>query len=259
MNETSDIKGGKRKRGARRQDDDESLTEPARKLTKKMLSADSRKRTRAASRPDNDESLMGPAKKLTEGMLTADNRKRTRAASRPDNDESRMEPASKLIKRMPSADVNPNSAADDYPAGQEVDMNGSSGQVGDEEAAGHASANKSSEGDPVKCPVCSATITTQEVGTPDTCDHTFCAACIQELSKNDNTCPVDGQMFNAILLRRHLEGDVISTIPVEPPRRQGQGDHQTALLRNMLRRLPYLAAYVLYCGGVWKFVDSNIS
>jgi hypothetical protein len=50
---------------------------------------------------------------------------------------------------------------------------------GAEQVAGHSSADSSSDWDSVKCPVCSVTFTTQEVGTPDACDHTFCAACLQ--------------------------------------------------------------------------------
>jgi uncharacterized Zn-finger protein len=48
-----------------------------------------------------------------------------------------------------------------------------------EQVAEHPLVYISSDVDSVKCPVCSATFTTQEVATPDTCDHTFCAACLQ--------------------------------------------------------------------------------
>jgi hypothetical protein len=77
---------------------------------------------------------------------------------------------------------------------------------------------KSACGDSVNCPVCLDTFTTQKVGTPDTCNHTFCAACLQECAKNNNICPVYGQKYNFILVRRHLGGEIIKRIPVVPPR-----------------------------------------
>jgi hypothetical protein len=193
---------------------------------------------------------------MTKKMPSAESGKRTRAAGRTDNDECLLEPPRKMTKKIPSADMNPNGAADDYPAAHEVHSNESSGQDEDKQVAGHASADNSSDGDPVKCPVCSATITTQEVGIPDTCDHKFCATCILELSKNDNTCPVDRQMFNSILLQRHPEGD-ISIIPVEPPRRQGECDCQT-VLRDILGDLPYIVKDAVYFAWIWWVVGAYL-
>jgi PHD and RING finger domain-containing protein 1 len=154
--------------------------------------------------------------------------------------------------------VKPNGADDDHPAVHEVDSNDSRGQEDDkhhsanegEQIAGHASADYSS----VKCPVCSATFTTQEVGTPDTCDHTFCATCLQEWSKNDNKCPVDRQMFNTILLRRHLEGEIITRIPVKPTRRQGECDRQNSPLWCILARPLFLAECVLHPLAIWTLL-----
>jgi PHD and RING finger domain-containing protein 1 len=57
---------------------------------------------------------------------------------------------------------------------------------GGEQVAEHSSVDNRSDGDSVNYPVCSVTFTAQEVATPDTCDHTFCAACLQELSQNKN-------------------------------------------------------------------------
>jgi hypothetical protein len=60
--------------------------------------------------------------------------------------------------------------------------------------------DNSGDGDSVNCPVCLVTFTTQGVGTPDTCDHTFYAACLQEWSKNENNCPVHtSYLFDATL------------------------------------------------------------
>jgi hypothetical protein len=70
------------------------------------------------------------------------------------------------------------------------------------------------------CPICFAKFTTQEVGTTDTCHHNFCAACLQNWSKYVGTCPLDRQKFDFILVRKHLEGETISTIPVETLRRK---------------------------------------
>jgi hypothetical protein len=110
------------------------------------------------------------------------------------------------------------------PAGHADDEHGN-GDEG-EQVSGYSSVGSYSDGDSVKCPVCSVTFTTQEVGTPDTCDHTFCAACLQEWTKNRNSCPLDGQMLNFIIVRHHPGGEIITRIPVEPPRQQSECDHE---------------------------------
>jgi hypothetical protein len=92
--------------------------------------------------------------------------------------------------------------------------------IGVQQVAEHSSVVNSSDGASVKCPVCSVPFTTQQVATPDTCDHTFCAACLHELSQNENKCPLDKIMFNFILVRHRLGGKEIMRIPVEPPRQQ---------------------------------------
>ncbi|KDR23360.1 hypothetical protein L798_05321, partial [Zootermopsis nevadensis] len=84
----------------------------------------------------------------------------------------------------------------------------------------------SSDGQSEKCPICLRNFTTQEVGTPEACDHSFCADCLQEWSRNVNTCPVDRQVFTLILVRRSLEGKVVRRIPVEPPRQQSEDEVQ---------------------------------
>ena len=60
-------------------------------------------------------------------------------------------------------------------------------QVSDE-AAGASSAaaaymSDSSDGQSEKCPICLRSFTTQEIGTPEACDHSFCVDCLQEWSK----------------------------------------------------------------------------
>jgi hypothetical protein len=84
-----------------------------------------------------------------------------------------------------------------------------------EQVTGHSSVDSSSDGDSVNCPDCLDTFTTQEVATPDVCNHTFCASCLQEWSKHKNICPLDRQTFHFILVRHHLAGEILKKIPVE--------------------------------------------
>lgn len=83
-------------------------------------------------------------------------------------------------------------------------------------------ASDSSDGQSEKCPICLLTFKQQEVGSPESCDHSFCVECIQEWSKNINTCPVDRQPFNLILVRKHYDGKIIGQIPVEVPQPQNE-------------------------------------
>jgi hypothetical protein len=171
--------------------------------------------------------------------------KRKRRDCRKDTEEMQHEPARKLRRRLPNTDVNSStkrvathrplsgSAAGQqraqitdgksYKLEPEVHADEEHCSVGgSEQVAEHSSVEKNSDGDSLKCPVCSFAFTTQEVATPDTCDHTFCSACLQELSQNENNCPVDKKMFNFILVRHHLGGKIITYIPVEPATRQGE-------------------------------------
>lgn len=75
-----------------------------------------------------------------------------------------------------------------------------------------------------KCPICLLTFKQQEIGTPESCDHTFCVDCIQEWSKNVNTCPVDRQTFSLILVRKCFNGKVVRQIPVVAPTQQGEDE-----------------------------------
>lgn len=74
-----------------------------------------------------------------------------------------------------------------------------------------------SDAEAEKCPICLLAFKQQEVGTPESCDHTFCVECIQEWSKNVNTCPVDRQPFTLILVRATLNGKITREIHVETP------------------------------------------
>jgi PHD and RING finger domain-containing protein 1 len=56
----------------------------------------------------------------------------------------------------------------------------------------------------------------QEIGTPDTCDHIFCVGCLREWSRHMNTCPIDRQVFDVILVRACPNGRVIGRIHVRP-------------------------------------------
>ncbi|XP_018328238.1 PHD and RING finger domain-containing protein 1 isoform X2 [Agrilus planipennis] len=66
-----------------------------------------------------------------------------------------------------------------------------------------------------KCPICLLSFKGQEIGSPETCDHVFCAVCIEKWSKNVNTCPVDRLSFGMILVRDKVEGKVTRQIVVD--------------------------------------------
>lgn len=73
-----------------------------------------------------------------------------------------------------------------------------------------------SESDSQKCPICLAPLVGQEVGTPDACDHYFCVKCLEEWSSNSNTCPLDREQFNVILVRQYPSGLIIRKIFLRP-------------------------------------------
>jgi hypothetical protein len=82
----------------------------------------------------------------------------------------------------------------------------------------------STDGQAGKCPICLCEFVTQEVGTPEACKHTFCADCLQEWLKNTNTCPIDRQVCDIILVRR-CQGGEVRRVRVEPPRQQEEDDN----------------------------------
>ncbi|KAH9494768.1 PHD and RING finger domain-containing protein 1 [Bulinus truncatus] len=66
-----------------------------------------------------------------------------------------------------------------------------------------------------RCPICLNRLRTQDMGTPESCDHVFCLECIQEWARVTNTCPVDRQVFNLILARHALEEKIFKKFSVE--------------------------------------------
>ncbi|XP_023717755.1 PHD and RING finger domain-containing protein 1-like [Cryptotermes secundus] len=74
------------------------------------------------------------------------------------------------------------------------------------------------------CPICLCGFVTQEIGTPEACNHSFCVDCLQEWLKNTNTCPIDRQVCDTILVRHYLGGKVVRKIHMEPPRQQQEHD-----------------------------------
>jgi hypothetical protein len=80
----------------------------------------------------------------------------------------------------------------------------------------------STDGQSEKCPICLRKFVTQETVTPEACNHTFCAECLQEWSKNTNTCPTDRQVCDLILVWRCRGGRSCRRIHVKPPRQQGE-------------------------------------
>ncbi|NWJ04471.1 PHRF1 protein, partial [Crypturellus undulatus] len=82
-------------------------------------------------------------------------------------------------------------------------------------------ASISSDEDSENCPICLNTFRDQAVGTPENCSHYFCLDCIEEWSKNANSCPVDRILFNYISIRAHFGGKILKKIPVENTKTQG--------------------------------------
>ncbi|XP_044760744.1 uncharacterized protein LOC123318198 [Coccinella septempunctata] len=68
-----------------------------------------------------------------------------------------------------------------------------------------------------ECPICLVPIRRQELGTPESCDHLFCLACILEWSKNVNTCPIDRQEYRLVFVKDGSSGRIVRRIPIEKP------------------------------------------
>lgn len=57
----------------------------------------------------------------------------------------------------------------------------------------------------------------QEIGSPSTCEHIFCANCIEAWSKNVQTCPIDRIEFQRIIVRESYENrNIVREINVDP-------------------------------------------
>lgn len=75
---------------------------------------------------------------------------------------------------------------------------------------GHSSDSSTSSNGRDKCPICLFTFTNQEVGSPETCDHKFCAICIEEWSKNVSTCPIDRKEFLKIICMQDYHTPIVT-------------------------------------------------
>ncbi|KAL4224737.1 PHD and RING finger domain-containing protein 1 [Mactra antiquata] len=69
--------------------------------------------------------------------------------------------------------------------------------------------------DTERCPICLNRFKDQDIGTPESCDHMFCLECIQEWSKNVNTCPSDRLVFKLILCKHGVDDVIYKKISVE--------------------------------------------
>lgn len=79
-----------------------------------------------------------------------------------------------------------------------------------------SSDSDSSDASAEKCPICLHTFREQEIGTPNICEHSFCAPCIKEWSSNVQTCPIDRRPFTSIRIRsRYADGTFVRELPVE--------------------------------------------
>jgi hypothetical protein len=188
------------------------------KRNTKSLRGKTGKRKRSACRQDNDEISSEPDTKLRRKSQTGEgssSRRRRVAGRRPLRGSAAGERTAEITNGR-GHQLEPAGHANDEL--RRVDEG--------EQVAGPSSMHNRSDGDSVKCPICSISFTTQEVATPDTCDHTFCATCLQERSQNENNCPVDNNIFNFIHVRHHLGGEIIMRIPVEPPNRQNEGNRE---------------------------------
>ncbi|XP_017479394.1 PREDICTED: uncharacterized protein LOC108368939 isoform X2 [Rhagoletis zephyria] len=68
-----------------------------------------------------------------------------------------------------------------------------------------------------KCPICLLTFRQQEIGSPATCAHIFCASCIEAWSKNVQTCPIDRIEFERIIVRENHENRrIVREVNVDP-------------------------------------------
>lgn len=64
-----------------------------------------------------------------------------------------------------------------------------------------------------KCPICLHSFRSQPLGRPSACEHSFCLCCIEEWSRNVQTCPIDRLPFSAI--GRYERGQLVGEIAVE--------------------------------------------
>ncbi|CAD6992122.1 unnamed protein product [Ceratitis capitata] len=71
-----------------------------------------------------------------------------------------------------------------------------------------------------KCPICLLTFRQQEIGSPATCAHIFCASCIEAWSKNVQTCPIDRIEFDRLIVRDNYENrKIVREVNLDPKKK----------------------------------------
>jgi hypothetical protein len=100
-----------------------------------------------------------------------------------------------------------------------------------------------------KCPICLCEFGTQEIGTPDCCNHSFCVPCLQEWSENSNICPLDREEYDAILVRCHLGGEVVGRIRVAASRQHVEDDLTEYIGRCEMCRDIDFPHDLIFCNG----------
>jgi hypothetical protein len=101
----------------------------------------------------------------------------------------------------------------------------------------------------IECPICLEELFTRQVGTTDTCNHRFCVACLKKWSKYKKTCPVDRKTFNFILVRRHIDDEVLRRISVRPKTKklQNQGHQLRDVIFCEVCRRPLGEYWTIIC------------
>ncbi|CAB4061035.1 PHRF1 [Lepeophtheirus salmonis] len=116
-------------------------------------------------------------------------------------------------------------AEDSSQASEPCDDSGSSSSGSDSEsdnnnASSSSSSSNEDEGSSPKCAICLYKLKTQLLGTPKSCSHTFCLLCIQEWTKNVNTCPIDRKTFQSICVKEALEGPILREEPISKDKKE---------------------------------------
>ncbi|XP_026736700.1 PHD and RING finger domain-containing protein 1-like [Trichoplusia ni] len=177
---------------------EDSPPRPKRKIKKVMvLSSD--------TSSDSDESV----------AVAATRRKRLRVLSDEGSDSSGSSVVGAGARRRRALPKLRDSEADSDTSGWATDHSDAPKAVTSAAKPNSGFASDSSEGNSDKCSICLLRFTTQEVGTPQSCEHIFCLDCITEWSKNVNTCPVDRMTFDFIVVRACAGGRVLRTEPVK--------------------------------------------
>ncbi|XP_023704168.1 PHD and RING finger domain-containing protein 1-like isoform X2 [Cryptotermes secundus] len=120
----------------------------------------------------------------------------------------------------------------------------------------------SSDAGAEECPICFNTFTTQEVGIPDCCKHTFCCTCLEEWSERANTCPIDKKIIFSIHARCCLEGTDCGTILVKPPGQQNGDEDEFETLCEVCGRSDHPERMLLCdeccCGYHLECLDQSL-